>query len=258
MLALYLVILFAPMVLLLVGSFGASWTNTLLPSGATLAWYEQLISDASFRRAFVVSLQVTTLACIITALVALPMAYTLYRSASQRIAFAVRLIAMLPIAVPALVLAFGFILIFSSDVLPFLGSIWLLTLGHVVLILPYMLQTLITDMRHYDLATLERAAESLGAGTVRRFIDIVVPTLRYSVFTGLIMSAAISIGEFQFSNLVAGFLSRPYPVVLLQAFYGATGFACAATIVLLVLATLAALAGAATARSTSGAAALSA
>ena len=46
-------------------------------------------------------------------------------------------------------------------------------------------------------------------------------------------SRRLSIGEFQFSNLVAGFLNRTYPVVLLQAFYGATGFACAATVVLL-------------------------
>ena len=53
------------------------------------------------------------------------------------------------------------------------------------------------------------------------------------------------------SNLVAGFLSRPYPVVLLQAFYGATGFACAATVILLVLALGAAATGALTARSAS-------
>ena len=53
------------------------------------------------------------------------------------------------------------------------------------------------------------------------------------------MVAALSIGEFQFSNLVAGFLNRPYPVVLLQAFYGATGFACAATVILLALALIA-------------------
>ena len=32
-----------------------------------------------------------------------------------------------------------------------------------------------------------------------------------------------------------------YPVVLLQAFYGATGFACAATVILLVLASASAL-----------------
>jgi len=64
--------------------------------------------------------------------------------------------------------------------------------------------------------------------------------------------AALSIGEFQFSNLVAGFLNRTYPIVLLQAFYGATGAACAATVILLLLALSASIAGAITARSASG------
>jgi putative spermidine/putrescine transport system permease protein len=67
------------------------------------------------------------------------------------------------------------------------------------------------------------------------------------------MVAALSIGEFQLSNLIAGFLNRTYPVVLLQAFYGATGFACAATVVLLVLALIAAITGALAARGASGA-----
>jgi putative spermidine/putrescine transport system permease protein len=62
--------------------------------------------------------------------------------------------------------------------------------------------------------------------------------------------AALSIGEFQLSNLVSGFLSRTYPVVLLQAFYGATGFACAATVVLLGLAMIASLTSGLTARVT--------
>jgi putative spermidine/putrescine transport system permease protein len=69
--------------------------------------------------------------------------------------------------------------------------------------------------------------------------DIVLPSLRHSLTSGTIVVAALSIGEFQLSNLVAGFLTRPYPVVLLQAFYGATGFACAATVILLLLALLA-------------------
>ena len=54
------------------------------------------------------------------------------------------------------------------------------------------------------------------------------------------MVAALSIGEFNLSNLLVGFQNRTYPVVLLQAFYGATGFACAATVILLLLASLAA------------------
>ena len=58
---------------------------------------------------------------------------------------------------------------------------------------------------------------------------------------GLVMVAAISVGEFGLSNLLTSFQNRTYPVVLLQAFYGATGFACAATVILLLLASASAL-----------------
>ena len=65
--------------------------------------------------------------------------------------------------------------------------------------------------------------------------------LRHSLLSGLIMVAALSIGEFNLSNLLTVMQTQTYPVALLQAFYGATGFACAATVLLLVLASLASL-----------------
>jgi putative spermidine/putrescine transport system permease protein len=247
----YLLFLFTPIVLLFVGSFGETWTNTLLPTGSTLSWYLELWGEGSFRRAFVVSLEVVAATCAICTMLAVPLAYALYRSASRGVMLAARIVFLLPIAAPPVVLAFGFILVFSTDALPWLGSIWLLIAGHVVLTLPYLLQTLVADMRHLRLDALELAAESLGASLRERFLDVVVPLLRHSLGSGLIMVAALSIGEFQLSNLIAGFLSRPYPVVLLQAFYGATGFACAATVVLLSLALLAAAGGAVAARSAS-------
>jgi putative spermidine/putrescine transport system permease protein len=246
--ALYLVYLFTPIVLLFVGSFGEKWFNTLLPSGFTGEWYMQVALDGSFRRAFWTSLEVCLLTCFIGAIVGMPLAYGIYRTASRGGRAAARIIYLLPIAVPPLVLAFGFILVFSSDELPFLGSLWVLVGGHLVLTLPYLLHTLVGDMRHLRLADQETAAESLGAGFWTRFRDVVLPSLRHSLASGLITVAALSIGEFQLSNLVAGFLTRPYPVVLLQAFYGATGFACAATVVLLLLALIASAAGALTAR----------
>ncbi len=249
---LYLVYLFTPIVLLFIGSFGETWFNTLLPSGFTTQWYLQVASDGSFRRAFWTSLQVCVLTCILAAAIGLPLAYAIYRAASRSVRAAARIVYLLPIAVPPLVLAFGFILVFSSDELPFLGSLWVLIGGHLVLTLPYLLHTLVGDMRHLRLAEQEMAAESLGAGFATRFRDIVLPSLRHSLASGLITVAALSIGEFQLSNLVAGFLTRPYPVVLLQAFYGATGFACAATVVLLMLALLASASGALTARGAHG------
>lgn len=243
---LYLVYLILPMALLAVGSFGETWTNTLLPTGFTLKWFAEVANDPSFRRAFATSLWVTAATGAAATLIGLPLAYALHRARSPAARMAGRILALLPIAVPPLVLAFGFILVFSSDTLPFLGSGWLLVGALTALTLPYMMQTLAADMRHLDLDSLERAAESLGAGRTAIFFQIVVPSLRHSLAAALAVVGALALGEFQLVNLVAGFLNRPYPVVLLQAFYGATGFACAATVVLLLLALAMALATAGT------------
>ena len=240
----YLAYLVLPMALLFTGSFGDLWLNTLLPSGITWRWYLEVAADPSFRRAFSASLWVALATSVACLAIGLPLAYAVYRTPSTRMRAAARVLYQLPVALPALVLALGFILVFSSDTLPWLGSIWLLIAGHIVLCLPYFLQTVVADMQRLGLRVLEDAAESLGSSGPQRFLHIIVPALRHSVLSGLIVVTALSIGEFQFSNLVSGFLNRTYPVVLLQAFYGATGFACAATVILLMLALVASLSAA--------------
>ena len=241
---LYLAYLAAPMVLLFVGSFGELWLNTLLPTGFTGRWYLEVAGDPSFRRAFASSLLVGAITCAACLAIGLPLAYAVFKARDPRLRALAGALYQLPVALPPLVLAFGFILVFSSDTLPWLGSLWLLVAGHIVLGLPYFLQAVVADMQRLGLHVLEEAAESLGSSGWQRFVHIVLPALRHSILSGLIVVAALSIGEFQFSNLVAGFLNRTYPVVLLQAFYGATGFACAATVILLVLALAASVAGA--------------
>jgi len=249
---LYLVFLAAPILLLLLGSFGDSWSNTLLPQGFTWRWYLEIAGDPSFRRAFITSLQVVVATCALNVIVGLPLAYAIHSAAHRGVRFAARLAALMPVAAPELVLAFGFILVFSSDTLPWLGSFWLLVAAHLVLTLPYSVTTLLADMEQLRLGDFENVAASLGAGFLQRARDVTVPLLGASLTSSLLTVAALSIGEFQISNLISGFLSRTYPVTLLQAFYGATGFACAATVVLLVLAALASVASSLTARVTGG------
>ncbi|MFT0891668.1 ABC transporter permease [Pseudochelatococcus sp. G4_1912] len=245
---LYLVFLASPIALLLVGSVGETWTNTLLPHGFTWRWYAELIADPSFRRAFFTSLRVVIVVCVLNVLVGLPLAYAIHAAARRGVKLAARLISLLPVAVPELVLGFGFILVFSSNTLPWLGTFWIVVAGHLVLTLPYTVNALVADMQQSGLPAMEQAAAALGAPFRARFIDIVLPLVATSLTSSLLTVAALSIGEFQLSNLVSGFLSRTYPVVLLQAFYGATGFACAATVVLLSLAVIAALATSMTSR----------
>ncbi|HKT65383.1 ABC transporter permease [Burkholderia sp. 22313] len=233
--------LLLPIALLLIGSVGQSWTNTLLPTGFTGHWFAELAANRGFTRAFGVSLTVALACCALNAVVGLPLAYALHHRAEAGRGMATRIVMLMPVGVPALTLGFGYIAIFSGDTLPWLGTLPLMIAAHAVLTLPYLLQTLLSDLRHLGLARLEACAATLGATPLRQFFTIVLPNLRHSLFSGLVMVAALSIGEFQISNLIAGFRYRNYPIVLLQAFYGASGMACAATVVLLVLAVLATL-----------------
>ncbi|WP_347556631.1 ABC transporter permease subunit [Robbsia sp. KACC 23696] len=241
---LFLVYLLLPMMLVLIGAFGKSWTNTLLPSGFTLDSFRALTEDGSFRRAFNVSLIVALSCCAMTAVIGVPLAYALHHGAQaghRAVSLLVRLVSLLPIGVPALTLGFGYVAVFSDGPMTWIGSLPLLIAAHVVLTLPYLTQTLLSDLRHLGIEALETSAATLGAPPWRQFTSVALPCLRHSIVSGLVMVAALSIGEFQVSNLIAGFRYRNYPVVLLQAFYGATGVACAATVVLLCLAVLATL-----------------
>ena len=237
----YGVYLLLPIVLLIVGSFGGNWTNTLLPTGVTGQWYLDLWQDTSFRKAFVSSLVVALSACVINTLLALPLSYALYHGAKKSGSLAARIVSAMPIAVPPITLGFGYVIVFNTDWLPWLGSLPLLIAAHAIHTLPYLTNTLLSDLRHLGLERLEMAAATLGASGWQRFAGIVLPSLRQSLISGLVMVAAISVGEFGLSNLLASFQNRTYPIVLLQAFYGATGFACAATVILLLLASASSL-----------------
>lgn len=237
----YGIYLLLPIVLLAIGSVGGSWTNTLLPTGLTTRWYADLWADTSFRKAFTTSFGVALAACVINTVLAVPLAYSLYHGAQRRGSLAAKVLSAMPVAVPTITLAFGYLIVFNTDTAPWLGTLPLLIAAHAVHTLPYLTHTLLSDLRHLGLGRLEQAAATLGASPWQTFIGIVVPNLRQSLISGLVMVAAISVGEFGLSNLLTSFQNRTYPVVLLQAFYGATGFACAATVILLLLASVSAL-----------------
>lgn len=237
----YCCYLVLPMALLLVGSFGNGWTNTLLPTGITARWYQDLWQDTSFRKAFATSLVVALSACIINTVLALPLAYSLYHRATRSGSWAARLVSAMPVAAPTITLGFGYLMVFNTDWLPWLGSLPLLIAAHTIFTLPYLTNALLTDLQHLKLDALEEAAATLGASPWAQFFGVVLPNLRHSLLSGLVMVAALSVGEFGLSNLLTSFQFRTYPIVLLQAFYGATGFACAATVILLLLAATSAL-----------------
>jgi putative spermidine/putrescine transport system permease protein len=122
---------------------------------------------------------------------------------------AVEFVTLLPFVVPAVVLVFGLIRVYSQPPLPFthtdIGSTLLLVCAYVVLSLPYMYRAVDSGLRAIDIRTLTEAAQSMGAGWFTIIIRVILPNLRVALLSGAFLTLAIVLGEFTIAN----FLARP-------------------------------------------------
>ncbi|MFP4483040.1 MAG: ABC transporter permease [Thermovirgaceae bacterium] len=238
----YFLFILAPIFLILVGSFGEKWFGTILPTGFTLEWYEKLFGRLMYVRAMKMSLQVASLTVLFNAFLGLTSVYAVFTLNKRWLSRLFDFIILLPIAIPPVVMGLGLVQAFNWENFSLVGTWQLLAGAHVILTLPFMLKPLMANMELIGWNVLEDAALSLGASPLFIAGRVLVPNLLPGLVSGSIMTFAMSLGEFQLAVMVTGSASQTYPVVLYQAFYVSTGFACAATTPLITM-TLASLAG---------------
>ena len=174
----YGIYLLLPIALLLVGSAGGNWTNTLLPTGITGQWYLDLWLDTSFRKAFVSSLVVAMAACAINTLLALPS------------------------VVVGLVI---YLLLSRSGPLGFLG--WLFSFKAMVLAQTILVLPVVTALTRQTIEDADRAhgeqLRSLGAGTFVRAL-LLVADERYALVTVVIAAFGRAVSEVGAVMIVGG------------------------------------------------------
>lgn len=183
-------------------------------SGFTLRWIEQvweLYSDTIWR-SFAVAL-LTLLVCV---LVGVPAAWvlTLHRGRAAR---ALEELLTLPVAVPGLASALALIISWGT-VSGLRGSMWFIVIGHVLFTLPFMVRAARASMTGADLAVLDEAAATLGAGRMRRFLTVVVPNAMPGIVTGALTVLTLSIGEFNLTWLLHTPLTKTLPVGLADSY----------------------------------------
>ena len=147
-----------------------------------------------------------------TLLLVVPTAYWVHLRLPQARP-AIEFITLMPFVIPAIVLVFGMIKIYSrpSFLMPValtnshIGTNFLLLAGYVVLSLPYMYRAVDTGLRAMDVRTLTEAAQSLGASWPRILWDVIFPNLRVALLSGSLLTFAIVVGELTLAN----FLDRP-------------------------------------------------
>lgn len=180
----------------------------------TFLAYERVFKDPNFWKTIAFSLEIAIFTIIVSILLVVPTAYWI-RLRLPQLRGMVEFITMLPFVVPAIVLVFGLIRVFSGA--PFfltntyLGTYVLLVAGYVVLALPYMFRAVDTGLAAIDVRSLTEAAQSLGANWGTILFKVIFPNLRVAILSGAFLTLATVIGEYTIASFLVGIKSfGPY------------------------------------------------
>ncbi len=116
----------------------------------------------------------------------------------------------LPLAVPGLAVALAMLQLYGGfDA--FRRSSLFIVAGHVIFTLPFMVRAVAATLTAVDVKTLEEGAASLGAGPLRRFVDVIVPAAMPGILAGSLMVVTLSIGEFNLTWMLHTPLTKTLP-----------------------------------------------
>lgn len=171
--------------------------------------FVEVFANSRFQDTFLYSCALAVITVIIGVFLIVPAAYAV-RLHAPRLRPYVEFVTLLPLVVPAIVIVFGYLRLYSSDsFLPLtdtdLGADALLAFGYVTLSLPYIYRSVDAGLTSMDVRTLTEAAEILGARPHTILLRVVLPNIRTAILSGAFLTAAIVLGEFTFASL----LDRP-------------------------------------------------
>ena len=177
--------------------------------------YANVLKDPRFLKTFSFSAEMALLTIVVSILLIVPTAYWVHLKLPKLRPF-VEFVTLMPFVVPAIILVFGLIRIYSTPPFLLVSSPALLVAGYTVLSLPYMYRSVDAGLRAIDIRSLTEAAQSLGAGWPTILWSVIFPNLRVALLSGAFLTFAIVIGEYTLAVMLAWPAFGPYMVVLGQ------------------------------------------
>jgi|HigsolmetaAR203D_1030402.scaffolds.fasta_scaffold00388_13 ABC-type spermidine/putrescine transport system, permease component II len=194
-------------------SFGGDDELRFPPRRLSLSLFDQFFSEPSWWQAAIKSLVVASATTVLALAVGLPGAYALARSRfrGRRL---VELLSIAPMLVPIIVLGLGMYMhLAAMSLVDSLGGV---VLAHAVVVLPFMMVSIGSGLRHVDPA-LEMVATLMGASPLRVFWEVVLPQIKPSVMVGVLFAFLISFDEVVVSYFITGPASTTLPVKMYSA-----------------------------------------
>jgi putative spermidine/putrescine transport system permease protein len=210
--AVIVLFMLAPLIVVALSSITSSGYLKFPPQGFSFRWYHKILQNPGFVDSFYTSLKLAALAMVIGVVLCVPAAYaiTRYRSRVTRI---LEEVFLSPLILPAVVLGLG--LLFTLSRSGWSGTFPGAVLAHVIVGSPFLIRSVLAGLRRTDLQ-LEEASRSLGAGPVRTFFRVVVPSISGSIASGAIFAFVVSFDE----AVVTLFLVGPHFTTLPVTIFG--------------------------------------
>jgi iron(III) transport system permease protein len=194
-------------------SFSRRWSGTILPESYTLQYVRQVFQQERTWRSIVNSLHYASLATVVDVVAGLTIAVLVVRM-KIRGGWLLDSAAMLPLAVPGLVIASGYIVLTSRPPeIPYLKELLeqysprqnpalILIIAYSIRRLPYMVRSISAGLEQTS-PTLEEAARNLGAGPLRTLLRVTVPLISANVLAGAILAFSFAMLEVSDSLILA-------------------------------------------------------
>jgi putative spermidine/putrescine transport system permease protein len=160
--------------------------------------YRWILDQSGFAENLAITARITAVAVVINLLVMVPTVTWLHIS-GQRYKRLVEILTIMPLIIPVVALATGAQLAFPSVLQ---NSIYELSFMYVVIAMPYTFRALDIGLSGQPLATLTQAARNLGATWIRVLAQVIVPTIKSSIFAALFLMVALSLGEYTLAQLL--------------------------------------------------------
>jgi spermidine/putrescine transport system permease protein len=202
----FVLFLYAPLLLLVVFSFNDNDLPVFPLRGFTTRAYEQFIHNPELRQSVVTSAKVAVVASLVATVLGLMAAIALVRRRFMG-KTAVSALLFSPLVIPYIVFAIALLILFTQiDKLPVIElplSMWTLVIGHVVILLPFVILVLVPRLERIDVR-LEEAAYDLGASSFRTFRSITLPLIWPALLSAFLVSFVFSFDEIILASFVAG------------------------------------------------------
>ncbi|MGF1736668.1 spermidine/putrescine ABC transporter permease PotC [Photobacterium satsumensis] len=191
--------LYTPIIILIVNSFNASKFG-MKWGGFTTKWYHQLVNNDSLMQAAWHSLNIAVFSATAAAIIGSLTAVALFRYQFRGKHFVngmLFVVMMSPDIVMAISLLALFILVGAE-----MGFLTLL-LSHITFCLPFVVVTVYSRLKGFDVKMLE-AARDLGASEWVILKQIILPLAKPAVAAGWLLSFTLSLDDVIVSSFVTG------------------------------------------------------